>query len=110
MTKIQLNTETYRGFEIKGSFIYKDGKEVFINTWRNDRDTDTAKRLIDASLIKDEEYTNYQLFQAEKYGNILEMPQVAPDGSCELENGSEEMQRFAEWNNEMAERQLEPQY
>lgn len=41
--------------------------------------------------------TNYEQFQIERYGNILPEPVIMPDGEL-LENGKDEMERFAEWN------------
>lgn len=54
--------------------------------------------------MKPEDLTPYQQHQLETYGNILDQPEINPDGECE--SGEEEMNRFAEWNNEMAEREL----
>jgi hypothetical protein len=51
------------------------------------------------------ELTNYQLFQAERYGNILPEPIINPDGYCEA--GMEEMERSAEWCLMQSELQLE---
>ena len=100
------NIENYKGFQIDESFcIFKHGKIVFNAYWQFCCTMDEAKMLIDISLAKTE-LTNYQERQASKYGNILQQPIINPDGSCELENGSEEMERFAEWNNSMAENEL----
>lgn len=56
--------------------------------------------------MKPEDLSPYDRWQLETKGNILNAPQINPDGSCETESGSEEMQRFSEWNNQMEQQQL----
>lgn len=39
--------------------------------------------------------SNYELWQIDKYGDILPPVEVTPKGECE--NREEELQRFQEW-------------
>lgn len=50
-----------------------------------------------------QELTGFELFQLERYGNILGTTEVMPDGECEA--GEEERQRFENWCELQAERQ-----
>ena len=50
------------------------------------------------------ELSNYQQWQQNKYGDILPNLIVTPEGECE--NNEQEINRYAEWANMMAESQL----
>lgn len=52
------------------------------------------------------EPTNYEQWQLENYGNVIPPIEITPDGDL-LESGIEELNRMADWINEMAERQME---
>lgn len=49
------------------------------------------------------ELDNYQLWQAERFNNILDMPIINPEG--ELESGADELNRLAEWIEAQSEQQ-----
>lgn len=51
------------------------------------------------------ELTNYELFQLNKYGNILPTPETTPDGDL-FESGIDELNRLAEWIDAQAEQRL----
>ena len=94
----------YKGFQIDRHFnIYKGGKQVFTASWQHCTTLEDAKEMIDSSVSKSKELTNFQQRQENKYGNIVD-PVITYDGR--VEGTEEEMERFAEWMNEMAERQL----
>lgn len=50
------------------------------------------------------ELTNFQEWQLSRYGNVLDMPEINPDG--ELESGKEDLDRLAEWIHQQSERQM----
>lgn len=83
----------YKGFQLNHSFIYKDGKEVFIRSWRQDRTEADSMRLIDNQVD-------------------FVPPVVAAialrqhEDCCELENGSEDRERFEEKMNDYFENQM----
>ena len=107
MTNVHNNLDEYRGFLIDAAFrIFKNNKQVFTANWQTCHSKEQAKAMIDASISAKEELTNYQEMQADKYQNVLQQPEIMPDGHCDIEANSEEMLRFEQWNNEMAERQL----
>lgn len=91
-----INTE-YRGFEITPWFkIIKGGKFVFSNRHTGDCvSLKHAKDIIDMSLDKKAEQSNYQQYQENRFENPLPPVEVEPDGTCE--NGVEELERFQEW-------------
>jgi hypothetical protein len=49
--------------------------------------------------------SNYDCWQLEKYGSILQEPVVLPDGEL-FETGIEELNRLAEWIEMQAEQKL----
>lgn len=107
MAKVNNVIEQYRGFEIDHFFrIYKSGKHVFSAHWQICNSIEEAKNIINNSLLVAEQLNNYQERQLNKYGNILPEPIILPDGTCELENGQEDADRFSEWINEVAQQQL----
>lgn len=108
MAKVHNKSQEYRGFHIDAAFrIYKNNKQVFTAHWQTCHTVHQAKEMIDSSILANEELTNYQLMQADRYQNVLKQPQIMPDGQYDLEANSEEMLRFEQWNHEMAERQLQ---
>lgn len=56
--------------------------------------------------VRIEDLSPFERFQLEKYGNVVRSPAINPNGSSDLENGSEEMRRFAEWNHQQEQQQL----
>ena len=86
--------KTYKGFIYKpDGRSFRNGKHIFRNQL-----FDTFEQFcsfVDASL----EMTNYQQHQLNKYGNVLPEPE-------ELENGTEEAERFAGWVHDQSEQQL----
>lgn len=55
----------------------------------------STESLVKPNLTELAELTNYELWQIEKYGNILRTLHTLPDGSCE--NNEDEIRRQAEW-------------
>ena len=53
------------------------------------------------NLLKNSEQTNYDLWQQERYGNVVPPVQVTPEGDL-FESGIEEIERMAEWIEEQA--------
>lgn len=49
--------------------------------------------------------SNYELFQLDRYGDVLPPVEVMPSGECE--NGEEERQRFQEWSQLQNDLQME---
>lgn len=49
--------------------------------------------------------SNYELFQLDRYGDVLPPVEVTPSGECE--NGEEERQRFQEWSQLQNDLQME---
>ena len=52
-----------------------------------------------------QELTNYDMFQLEKYGNILPTPEATPEGDL-FESSIEELNRLADWTNAQVESQM----
>ena len=55
--------------------------------------------------MKPEDLAPYEKWQLEKYGNILPPVESIPDERV-IENGFDDLNRFAEWMQEMAERDM----
>ena len=64
----------------------------------------STESLVKPNLTELADLTNYELWQIEKYGNILRTLHTLPDGSCE--NNEDEIRRQAEWVERQADNEL----
>ena len=77
----------YKGYQINPPFIYENSKEVFIKTWRQDRDEETCKRIVDNEIAAAKAFAPLPNKQ-------LALCQLGDE--CELENGSQAMADFSD--------------
>ena len=61
----------------------------------------SVEHLVKPSAKELADLTNYELYQLERWGNILRTLHTLPDGSCE--NNEDEIRRQAEWVERQAE-------